>query len=205
MVRRDAVPHDLWVVGCVRLEPPKILSAAYIPYLYCSHRASHRWLRAPCFHPKLISAPLLSTISTPISLAASLDRGHTKNMVEIMSSQRKRNQLSALFTSMVYPVTPKGLREVSFRSLRDNPGWSINKLEPVSTIRRRQFPSISNVEGAPYSRTAIVGFRQHFRARRGGVSCLRSHLLLVSLHGCFFRTYPCSHFLRLLSWLAWTF
>ena len=67
-------------------------------------------------------------------------------------------------TSRFSPITPNGLREMSLKSLRDTPGWSIHTLEPVSTISRRHFPSISNVmEGAPCSnRTAILGFSTAF-------------------------------------------
>ena len=63
-------------------------------------------------------------------------------------------------TSRDSPVTPNGLRELSLKSLRDTLGWSIDTLEPVSTIRRCHFPSISNViEGVPCSnKTAISGF-----------------------------------------------
>ena len=115
---------------------------------------------ATLLHSELISAPVLSRKSVPISSAASVGSGHTKNIWSNFSPPNVKENSCRPFTSRVSPVTPKSLREVSLNSLRDTPGWSIDTLEHVSTIRRRYFPSASNVKvGAPCSnRTAIVGF-----------------------------------------------
>jgi len=59
---------------------------------------------------------------------------HHKHRVEFLSSQHKRNQMLALYIQGS-PVTPKGLSEVSLKSLHDTPGWNIDTLEPVSRIR----------------------------------------------------------------------
>jgi hypothetical protein len=73
--------------------------------------------------------------------------------------------------------------DVAFTPLCETPGWSIETLDPVPTIRRFGSPSISNkTVGEPCSsRTETVGLSTAFSCYRGGGSCLRSHPLLVSL------------------------
>ena len=87
-------------------------------------------------HSKLISSPVLSKKSVPISPVASVGRGHTKNLLS-------------------YFCLP---------SVKETPGWSIDTLEPVSTIRRCHFPSNSNVreEVLCSNKTAISGIPNAF-------------------------------------------
>jgi hypothetical protein len=119
---------------------------------------------ATLLHSELISAPVLSRKSVPISPAASVGRGHTKNICSNFCLPNVKETSCRPFISSVSPVPPKGLREVSLVSFRDTPGRRIDTLGPVSTIRRRHFPSISNViEGAPCSsRTAMLVFPTAF-------------------------------------------
>jgi hypothetical protein len=156
------------LVGCglrMTRTSENTVSAAHFPCLlpfatYVSQVAASAILP----HSKLISAPFLCRKSVPISPTASVGRGHTKNIWSNFCSPNVKETSWRPFTSRVSPVTPKGFREVSIKSLRDTPGWSIDTLEPASTIRRRHLPSISNVmDGAPCSsRTAIVGFPTAF-------------------------------------------
>jgi len=112
---------------------------------------------ATLLHSELISAPVLSRKSVPISPAASVGRGHTKNICSNFCLPNVKETSCQPFTSSVSPVTPNGLREVSLKSLRDTPGWSIDTLEPLYKIRRRHFPSISNViKGVPCSRRTVM-------------------------------------------------
>ena len=86
-------------------------------------------------------------------------------MVHLNPFQRKEADWCP-FMSRDSPVTPNGLTAVTLTSLFDTPGWRIETLEPVFTIRRLDTPSISNeTVGVPCSNIILdrESLDSHFR------------------------------------------
>jgi hypothetical protein len=113
---------------------------------------------------KLISTPVLSRESIPMIPAASVGRGPTKKVWSNFRPPNVRvtNCWPSMFT--ISPVTPYGFRVESLITLRETPGWRIDTLDPVSTIRRLARPSISSAtEGASCSKMSdTVGLSTTF-------------------------------------------
>jgi len=108
-------------------------------------------------HSKLISAPFFSVKSLYHSRCFRGEGTYQKHWSNIRPASVIDTCCRPL-TSTVSPVKPKRRSVVSLKYLRNTPSWSINTSEPVSTIRCRHFPSISNViEGAPCSNRTAVG------------------------------------------------
>ena len=113
-------------------------------------------------HSKFISVPVLSRKSVPSRPSASVGSGHTKNVWSNFRPPRTKETCCWLLMFRASPVTPYGFMDVALTPLCDTPGWSIETLDPVSTIRR--FGSLSPMRvGEPCSnRTETVGLSTAF-------------------------------------------
>jgi hypothetical protein len=89
--------------------------------------------------------------NVPSKPAVSVSSGRTKNVCLFSPIQCERNSLLPFYFP-VFPTTPYGHIGVTRTSPLDMYGCYIDTVEPVSTIRRLAFPSISTgIEGAPSS------------------------------------------------------
>jgi len=115
-------------------------------------------------HSTFISVPVLSRKSLPMRPSASVGSGHTKNVWSNFRPPRIKETCCWPLMFRASPVTPYGFMDVALRPVCDTPGWSIETLDPVSTIRRFGSPSISNetVREPCSNRTETVGLSTIF-------------------------------------------
>jgi len=113
---------------------------------------------------KFISAPVLSRKSVPSRQSASVVIRHTRNLWSNFRPSKTKETCCWPLMFTAFPVTPYAFMDVALTSLCDTPGWSIETLDPVSTMRRFGSPSISNeTVGKPCSsRTETVGLSTAF-------------------------------------------
>ena len=148
--------HDLADVSCTLVPPRDSTRAGRIPsrgIVAGSTQTSEGRLRS-------FSSSILA-VTRP---SASVGIGHTRNVWSNFRPSKTKETCCWPLMFRASPVNPYGFMDVALTSLCDTPGWSIETLDPVSTIRRFGSTSISNeTVGKPCSsRTETVGLSTAF-------------------------------------------